>query len=225
MTDRPMKRARLEKPLQIRTLEPRRLAEAASTIARAFRDEPIIGRMVPAGTAQRDRKIADYFAWSIRVTGVHNTDVAIDPLTDRIVGVALWEPPGHRPQRIRGAVELPGVLRGMGRMGFSVLSAFERASLGRHPEEPHWHLVDVGACPSVRGLGVGTRLVQHRLELADLGREIVSLEATTEASAKLYERLGFERQSVLAGVAEGVTVMWRAPEPTRALAAQGGGHA
>lgn len=166
--------------------------------------------MVPAGVVHRDRKIAAYFNWSVRVTGLGNTDVAIDPLTDRVVGVALWEPPGHRPRRVRGALAYPGALRSIGRAGMAALEAFGRAGDGAHPDHPHWHLVDVGVCPSARGLGVGAALVRHRVAIAEQGRHIVSLEATTEGSARLYERLGFERKCALAGVADGVTVMWRA---------------
>lgn len=208
--------------VQIRTIQPHRLTEAVSVIARAFRDEPIIGQMVAEDAAQRDRKIRDYFAWSIRVTGLSNTDVAIDPLTDRVLGVALWEPPGHRPHTVRGAIALPGALRGIGRSGFTTLKAFGRAGLRKHPEQPHWHLVDVGTCPSARGRGVGAALVRHRLECADRDQRIVSLEATTEGSARLYERLGFERRDRLVGVADGVTVMWREPDMPSAPRRAGG---
>lgn len=196
--------------MQIRTLERSRLREAAALMAEAFAEEPIIAQMIAPGTPGRARKIADYYVWSIELTGLQTTDVAIDPLTDRIVGVAMWEPPRHRNRWYEGLTAMPGVLRGIGRHGLNVLERFGAASEGKHPAGPHWHLVDIGTGQAARGLGVGTALIEHRLSMIDANREIASLEATTDRSARLYERLGFVHRHTLEGVAAGMSVMWRA---------------
>ncbi len=197
--------------MQIHTLEPKRVREAAAVLAEAFTDEPIITQMLPLGTLHRQRKIADYFVWSMRLTGIDTVDTAVDPRSGKLLGVALWEPPGHVSRWFAGLPATPGVLRGVGRRGLRVLDAYEAAGAGKHPGEPHWHLVDVGTCGEARGRGVGTRLIEHRLETVDESGCIASLEATTERSAQLYRRLGFEHQHALSGVADGVSVMWRMP--------------
>jgi ribosomal protein S18 acetylase RimI-like enzyme len=90
------------------------------------------------------------------------------------------------------------------RIPFDAVAVFgdntERAGITRsvmddhHPAEPHWYLYFVGVDPSLAGRGLGTALVEQRLRQADdIGRSCY-LEATTERSATLYERLGFVRR-------------------------------
>lgn len=198
--------------MQIRTLELGRLSEAAAVLGEAYEHEPIITRMIPLTTDRRRKRIANYFVWSMSYTGLRNVQVAVDPLSDRILGVALWEPPNHRPNRLASTLTTPLAFAAMGRHGFRVLDEFGEASEGRHPSEPSWHLVDIGTSAAARGLGVGTRLIEHRLREIDRARQIAWLEATTPASAKLYERFGFTTTSTLSGAAEGVSVMWREPQ-------------
>ncbi|WP_052492657.1 hypothetical protein [Leucobacter komagatae] len=142
--------------MQIRSLEPKRLREAAKVLAEAFTDEPVIAQMLPLGTMHRQRKIADYFVWSMRLSGLDTVDVAVDPDTDKIVGVARWKRPGRVSRWYTGLPATPGVLRGVGRRGLRALDAYEAAGEGKHPAEPHWHLVDIGTCLAARGHGVGT---------------------------------------------------------------------
>ena len=197
--------------MQIRSLEPKRLREAAKVLAEAFTDEPVIAQMLPLGTMHRQRKIADYFVWSMRLSGLDTVDVAVDPDTDKIVGVARWKRPGRVSRWYTGLPATPGVLRGVGRRGLRALDAYEAAGEGKHPAEPHWHLVDIGTCLAARGHGVGTALIEHRLAAIDAAGCIASLEATSPRNARLYERLGFAHQHELDGAASGVCVMWRQP--------------
>lgn len=197
--------------MQIRTLEPRRLREAAKVLSEAFTDEPVIAQMLPLGTLHRQRKIADYFVWSMRLSGLDTVDVAIDPQTDRIVGVARWRRPGHVTRWYSGLPATPGVLRGVGRRGLRALDAYEAAGAGKHPAEPHWHLVGVGTSASARGIGLGTTLLEHRLSAIDAASCIASVEASSPRSAEFYARLGFAQQHELDGAASGACVMWRQP--------------
>lgn len=197
--------------MQIRTLSYGRLREAAQVLAEAFADEPIIVSMVAHDAPNRSKKIANYFVWSILLTGLETVDVAIDPFTEEVVGVALWEPPNHTPHTMKASFAKPGVLQGIGRSGLNALNDFERAGEGKHPHEPHWSLVDVGTSPAVRGMGVGADLIRHRLAMIDREGRLASLQATTARSAQLYERLGFEHVHALGGAATGVSMMWRKP--------------
>lgn len=192
--------------VHIQTLNAERLREAAEVLASAYEHEPIIGRMIPTDAADRPRKIADFFAWSLLSTGLENIDVAHDPEDDAIVGVAIWEPPHHEPRDADGALAV--VMAGIGDAGWEALQLFDGASVGKHPEGA-WHLVDIGTAPRARGTGAGSTLLRHRLAKIDARDETASLEATTEAAAQIYERFGFVRKFELSGVAEGVTVMWR----------------
>lgn len=192
----------------ISTLTKDRLKEACQVLSEAFYDEPIIGHMIPRSLPSREEKIAIYYRWSILATGLATTDIAVSKETGKILGVALWEPPGHTEQP-EGAAILPEVSAAIGEQAMEKLDEYELAGAGAHPETPHWHLVDIGTSDDARGKGVGSALLKHKLDEIDAAKELVSLEATTDLSAKLYARLGFEAKKELSGIAEGVTVMWR----------------
>ena len=208
-----------ERYLEIRSLESKRVREAAHVLADACTDEPLITQMLPLGTLHRQRKIADYFVWSMRMNGLRTVDVAIDPAHDTILGVALWRPPGHVSRWLPGLPSKPGVLRGVGRRGLRVLDEHTAAGAAQHPAEPHWHLTGVGTraalptspTPSTAVAELEERLIGHRLRLIDAGGHIASLEARTPHHVRLYERLGFTSHCTLEGSAAGTTIMRRRP--------------
>jgi ribosomal protein S18 acetylase RimI-like enzyme len=70
-------------------------------------------------------------------------------------------------------------------------SRVQRAMEKRHPHEPHLYVRTVGVRTALQGQGVGSMLMQPILERADSARLPTYLEASTERSAALYERLGF----------------------------------
>lgn len=189
------------------------MREAANVLAEAFTDEPLITHMIPLGTIHRQRKIADYFVWSMRLTGAETVDIAVDPFSDKILGVALWEGPGHVSRWLAGLAAKPGVLRGIGLRGLRVLEQHEAEGKGKRPETPHWHLVGIGTSSAARGLGVGAKLLEHRLSVIDSESCVASLEASSPQRASLYTKLGFEAKHDLTGIASGVCVMWRTPNP------------
>ena len=76
---------------------------------------------------------------------------------------------------------------------FAVLDAME----AYHPEAPHWYLPLIGVAPEAQGRGLGTRLMQPVLDRCDAEGTLAYLEATTERSAALYARLGFERTGTI----------------------------
>lgn len=199
--------------MRVTTLTPQRIAEACTVLGEAFADEPVSTRMIPGDRSERMKRLATYFRWSIRYTGCENVDVVIDPRTDKVVGAALWEPPAHRPHKLRAAMAFPAVFFALGRHGMRVLKEFEAISAGAHPAGPLWYLVDIGVSAAARGTGAGSALLKHRLGIIDARGEVVSLEATTDRSAALYERWGFVRGNALTGVAEGSVVMTRQPQP------------
>ncbi|MFD1201748.1 hypothetical protein ACFSWE_01785 [Leucobacter albus] len=204
--------------MEIRTLESKRVREAARVLAEAFTDEPLITQMVPLGTLHRQRKIADYFVWNMRHTGLRTVDVAVDPHHETIVGVALWRPPGHVSRWLPGLPAKPGVLRGVGLRGLRVLEAHTAAVADLHPDEPHWHLIGVGTSrrhspgtPATPVPEVEAALIAHRLREIDGTGCLASLEARTPEHVERYVDFGFAPHCTLDGAAVGTAMMWRAP--------------
>ena len=66
-------------------------------------------------------------------------------------------------------------------------SFFERI----HLEEPHYYIRYVGVATRYQGQGLGTALLRPTLERCDREGLPAYLEASSERSAALYERLGF----------------------------------
>ncbi len=66
----------------------------------------------------------------------------------------------------------------------------------RHPHEPHFYIRTVGVRTALQGQGVGSMLMQPTLERADSAGLPTYIEASTERSAALYERLGFRHIGV-----------------------------
>jgi len=93
---------------------------------------------------------------------------------DELAGVAVWLPPGAFP---RSARRLLRYTAGTARL---------------HPAQPYWYLEVVGVDPAARGLGIGTRLLEPVLALADETGQPYYLETMTERNVGWYRGLGFE---------------------------------
>ncbi|MGH2903347.1 MAG: GNAT family N-acetyltransferase, partial [Solirubrobacteraceae bacterium] len=81
----------------------------------------------------------------------------------------------------------------------------------------HYYVRDVGVLPSMQGRGLGSALMGPTLERCDRERLPAYLEASSERSAALYERLGFRVTSVLrVGSCPPLRLMLRDPQATSA---------
>lgn len=109
-------------------------------------------------------------------------------------GAALWLAPGVEPdEEALGALVAATIPAERHDDVFAVLDAMG----AYHPEAPHWYLPLIGVAPEAQGRGLGTRLMQPVLDRCDAEGTLAYLEATTERSAALYARLGFERTGTI----------------------------
>jgi RimJ/RimL family protein N-acetyltransferase len=60
-----------------------------------------------------------------------------------------------------------------------------------HPHEPHYYIRYLGVATRFQGHGLGTALLRPTLDRCDREGVPAYLEASSERSAALYERLGF----------------------------------
>jgi GNAT superfamily N-acetyltransferase len=61
----------------------------------------------------------------------------------------------------------------------------------RHPRAPQYYVLVVGVVPELQGRGLGSALMRPTLDHCDEVGLPAYLEASSERSAALYERLGF----------------------------------
>jgi GNAT superfamily N-acetyltransferase len=66
-----------------------------------------------------------------------------------------------------------------------------------HIDEPHYYIRYVGVAPRFQGQGLGSALLRPTLDRCDEAGVPAYLEASTERSAALYARLGFEHLGAL----------------------------
>jgi ribosomal protein S18 acetylase RimI-like enzyme len=123
-------------------------------------------------------------------------------------GAALWLPPGvHSDEEEIG--ELIQSLRGTHLADFI---GFVELQTSLHPVADHWYLPLLGVHPSKQGLGAGSALLSHALEICDQRAMPAYLEATTEGSRGLYQRHGFEvTGEIQFGSSPAMWPMWRQP--------------
>ena len=103
-------------------------------------------------------------------------------------GVLYWLPPGIQPDD-EPMLELFQRNMSEPKLG-QLLSMFEQMG-GFHPSEPHWYIPLIATDPLYQGRGYGTELMRQGLLACDRDRQLAYLEATSPASRRFYERLGF----------------------------------
>ncbi len=137
--------------------------------------------------------------------------------SDDFTGVALWTP----PQRWKLSLDveitlLPTFIRVLGFRGFGRKMQAIHQLQRHHPKKPHYYLFAMGVLPHLQGKGIGTALIRSRLLKCDREQVPVYLEASTEMSRKLYERMGFKTLETIqiAAGAPPIWGMWRTPKPT-----------
>ena len=194
--------------MEIEPLQPDWYGETARMLSRAFWDDPMWSFLTP-DPAARPRTTAWVIEhWSRVVAPLGASWVAVDD-GGGIMGAGLRFPPS------RFAVSLGGMLRvGYWRMPLDLGFRWTVRSWGifregvdhqvglmrpprRSPKrrerklEPYWVLDVLGVDPSRQGSGVGRKLVELGLELAD--REGVASFVVTHKKANVgyYERFGF----------------------------------
>ena len=172
------------------------VAEAAAVLARAFWDYPETVHVL--GTGSRRRHVLHrFFATDCRdalaAGGATVTRAAGDD--GRIVGVALWLPPGHYPvparRQARQLLELVPTLPWTAPVLPELLRS-QRAMRPAHPKEPHWYLRVLGVDPDVQRSGIGSALIRPVLAQADEEGVGAYLTTAVEANVAWYARFGFE---------------------------------
>jgi ribosomal protein S18 acetylase RimI-like enzyme len=185
-----------------------------ATLAGAFIDDPVIGWLIPFGTARRDERLTTFFTSMAR--SYLRRDKFVYVAGDG-VGAALWSAPGSwklpaseivresRPAMRAFGGNLPRALR--------VQLELE----AEHPKDPaHWYLGYVGVAPGHQGEGIGSLVLREVLSQADAAGTPAYLESSNERNLTLYERHGFVVTKAYQALGRGPTIwrMWREPQQT-----------
>lgn len=157
-----------------------------AVLAGAFYEDPVIGWLMPDATKRRAR-LRRFFGIELRHMALPRGRVWT---TNDLTGVALVMPPGawRVPPH---ATLLEGSAFGVHLGRAARLGAAMEWRHAREVRKPHYYVRDVGVLPEVQGKGLGSALMRPMLDLCDREGLPAYLEASSERSAALYERLGF----------------------------------
>lgn len=169
----------------------------ADVLAKAFFDDPPFVWMLPDEKTRLARN-RGVFSTVLRAEALRHgaVDVAWDGGSGRIVGGAIWFPPGTWPSpAFQQILALPGYARAL-RRRLGPTSSLVTAMLRVHPTTPHWYLYAIGVDPAHQGEGVGSALLRCRLKRVDQEGMAAYLESSKPENIPLYEHFGFEPREV-----------------------------
>lgn len=188
------------------------VGDLSRTLARAFRDDPVMIWLLPDEKA-RTGQLRRLFATMTRHHHLARGGVEVACDGPGVGAAALWDPPNQWQETRRGQLAMtPTFIRVFGlrtMRGRAVQELMMRA----HPEAPHWYLAAIGSDPSVRGKGFGQALMRSRLDRCDAEYCPAYLESSKPENVPYYERLGFTvtREIQLPDGGPTLWAMWRAP--------------
>ena len=178
-----------------------------ATLAEAFYDDPIFGWLMP-DEKSRLARLRRFFAIQLRHVALTRGCVWT---SNDVAGAALSMPPGkwRTPPRAVLAHATTFGLRQPRAARFAV------AIESRHLREPHYYIADIGVRPEMQGKGLGCALMRPTLDRCDREGLPAYLEASSERSAALYERLGFSViRELRVGGSPPLWLMVRPPDPS-----------
>jgi GNAT superfamily N-acetyltransferase len=199
-------------PALVRSATSADVKKLAAVLARAFYEDPPLIWLLP-DPATRLGRITRMFAIIIRIESLRYGGVDIAYGGEKILGGAIWLPPGHWQPGFRVQIQaVPNHARVLAR-AWGRAARYAHAMEDAHPKEPHWYLKAIGIDPVWQGHGVASLLLRSRLNRCDQDGQPAYLEASKPDGLSLYEHFGFRRTGDL-DMPEGaptVTAMWRAP--------------
>jgi ribosomal protein S18 acetylase RimI-like enzyme len=160
------------------------LERVSATLADAFTTDPILQWLAPSERSDKQlrRLIEIELAYYVFPAGRVLT-------TDDFRGANLELPPG----RWEMTVPLSGAVGFARVFGLRLPRArrLQRLFESNHLREPHYYIRYLGVATRFQGQGLGTALLRPTLDRCDKEGVPAYLEASSERSAALYERLGF----------------------------------
>ncbi|MEW1646921.1 GNAT family N-acetyltransferase [Streptomyces sp. NPDC091219] len=177
----------------------------------AFQDDPVSGWVFPDAAYRR----TTHHRLMAAFVDVVLADGRID-LTEDGAACALWlSVPGEAHPAADGVDEAVE-LRESVDPGNARVETIARLVADSHPAgRAHEYLWMIAVAPGRQGEGLGAALVRHVLDRCDREGLPAYLEASSERSAKLYERLGYTFTDRALDLPDGPRMypMWREPRP------------
>jgi GNAT superfamily N-acetyltransferase len=191
----------------VRRADKTELNVLATTLARAFDDDPLTMWLFPNGSARR-RNLPAFFRSLLRAA-LPSGEVytAADGRA-----VAIWNPPGTFPMGWYTDAKLGLTTARLIRLRVLLCAHGLLYVQSHHPKAPHWYLQMLGTEPSSQGHGMGSAVIAPILDRCDRTGERIYLESSKESNIPFYVRHGFEvTEDVQVPRGPVLWAMWREP--------------
>lgn len=197
--------------IQVNRAERSQADIVGQALADAFRDDPVIGWLIPFDVENREERLLTFFTSMARSYLRRDKHVFV---AGDGVGASMWSAPGSWSLPWSEIVrETPQAVRAFGRnLPRALRTQLEVES--KHPKDPkHWYLGYVGVSSGHQGQGIGSLVLREVLDEADHAGVPAYLESSNERNLTLYERHGFRVQEAYPALGVGPTIhrMWRDP--------------
>jgi GNAT superfamily N-acetyltransferase len=192
----------------LRTATVHDVAQLASVLAAAFNHDPVFERLLP-NERTRPSGLRRFFQIELRAIGLARGTVWT---TNELTGAALSTGPGKWRMPAHALIQHGAAFsRAFGVRLPRAATLLARVE-SRHVRQPHHYFPAIGVAPERQGQGLGSKLMAPTLECCDRAGLPAYLEASSERSAALYERLGFlVIRELQYGGSQPLRLMLRAP--------------
>jgi ribosomal protein S18 acetylase RimI-like enzyme len=201
--------------VEVEKLRPDQVDEAADLLSRAFETTPDYTHMFPDPYTRRDA-LRGFMRAPVRDSEDEGTCWAASD-GQFLVGVAAWQPPGRYPWSFRRNLRaVPSVLSVLRHApgSFSDLLRFGSNIDAHFPKDkPTWYLQVLGVSPEAQGLGVGKKLLEPAIDLADREQVPCYLETSNPEAVPFYEGAGFEIDAKEVELMQGGPTYWLMTRP------------
>lgn len=189
-------------------------AEAvARVLVDAFQNDPVINWVLRSDRL-RDQAWHDFFRGNVDDHLANERRLDVIDHDGAVAAAALWvAPPGGQPSSFRDHLGIRHLRSWTGLTRLPRLWRLVTMTEARYPIAPHYYLPMIGTASSVRGQGMGQKLLTVATEECDRDGWPAYLESSNERNLTLYKRHGFKllEQMRLGRWGPSLFRMWREP--------------
>lgn len=190
------------------------LPAAGEVFAGSHAEYPPFRHLFP-DPAVRSRVLRRFFTATVRdALQFGAVDAAL--ADGRLLGVAVWLPPGAFPWSARRKLRATPMMLAVARAAPRAFPGFMRLGANTerlHPGDRHWDLETMGVAPAAQGMGVGSRLVAPGLARADAQGMACYLTTARRENVGFYRRFGFQVEAEGLPLVPGGPTHWAMRRP------------
>jgi GNAT superfamily N-acetyltransferase len=200
----------MAEPIEITPLPADQFDMSVAATSRAFWPDPMFGFF--ARNSVQEHTMLPHFISAVMGDSLRHGEVDVIMRNGRVIASASWLLPGDTPRSWKRELRISlrcarALLTGRNRLkGIKLLDAMTK----KHPTEPHLYLGLLGVDPAFQGCGLGSALLERRINDCDNAHMPIYLETQKPENVPYYKRFGFDvREEIRHDGCPPLWTMWR----------------